>query len=162
MNVNIYNIVYNKLAEWHVPRIIRQPRLIAFVKLLVTPFVFIYQDVLRFRTARLYELMITPQKCWLERLLNDRYDFTARGIYIDDGFDKTPPYIFQNAELKPKYIRQMSEAQPVWIYTGGESGNYLDDFIIYVPMAVVFEEPEMISLVKVYKLAGTKFKIQRF
>ena len=115
-----------------------------------------------YRTAKLYHLLITPQKCYLEKLLNDRYDFTLRRIYIDDGIDKTPPYLYQHAELKPKYIRQASEATPVWFYTSGESGSYRDDFIIYAPLALTFADLEMSSLVKVYKLAGTKFKIQRF
>ena len=161
MNVNIFNIVYNKLVEWHMPRIIRHPRVIAFVKLLAVPFVFVYQDLLGFRTAKLYQLMITPQKCYLERLLNDRYDYTLRRIYIDDGIDHPPFYIFKTVEVKPKFIRKTSEVLPRYIYTSGESGNLADDFIVFVPMGLVFEEPEMISLVKWYKLAGTKFKIQR-
>lgn len=97
---------------------------------------------------------------YLEKLLNDRYDFTLRRIYIDDGVDKPPFYIFQPAELKPKYIRQRSENVPKRIYTGGESGSLTDDFIVFTPAGLVFETPEMTSLVKAYKLAGTKFKIQ--
>lgn len=162
MNENIFIIAYNTLVEWLVPRILRNTRLVAFAKLLSTPFVYLYQDLLRYRKARLYELKITPQKCHLQRLLNDRYDFVSRRIFIEDGIDKQSSYLFAHAELKPKYLRKASEQAPVWIYTGGESGVYQDDFVIYVPMDVVFEEAEMISLVKVYKLVGTKFKIQRF
>ncbi|MBS0647401.1 MAG: hypothetical protein JSR97_12550 [Verrucomicrobia bacterium] len=94
--------------------------------------------------------------------MNDRYDSTLRRIYIDDGQEKPPFYIFQRPELKPKFIYKNTENRPKYIYTSGESGNLTDDFVIYVPMGLAFEEPEMVSLVKVYKLAGTKFKIQRF
>ncbi len=81
MNENIFIIAYNTLVEWLVPRILRNTRLVAFAKLLSTPFVYIYQDLLRYRTARLYELKISPQKCHLQRLLNDRYDFVSRRIF---------------------------------------------------------------------------------
>lgn len=161
MNEVIYDIDHSQLKQWMIPARIRKSRLGAFLQVVISGVVFLYQDFLRFRKAKLYELMITPQVCYLERLLNDRFDFTQRRIRIVDGVDKPPFYIFQEAELKPKYLRNTSEAAPQWIYTSGESGNLQDDFVILVPVALVFEEAEMRSLVKVYKLAGTKFKIQR-
>lgn len=162
MNAKIYDIDYSKMVKWLTPPKMQGVDFLKFAGYLVVPVVWIYQSFKLFRSAKLYQLMITPQKCYLERLLNDRYDFTLRRIYIDDGIDKLPFYIFKDAELKPKYIYLNSEATPKYIYTSGESGSMADDFIIFVPLGLVFEEPEMISLVKAYKLAGTKFKIQRF
>lgn len=161
MNTKIYDIDFEKLQQWLIPGYLRKSRLAAFVKVVTSGVVFLYQDFLRFRKQKLYELMITPQVCYLERLLNDRFDFTQRRIRIVDGLDKPPFYIYQQAELKPKYLRSSSENAPKWIYTGGESGNLQDDFVVLVPAALFFEEAEMRSLVKVYKLAGTQFKIQR-
>ncbi len=161
MNVNIYNIDYSKLIGWLTPQELRKNKLRRLLNIMVAPVVVVYQLFLLYRTAKLYQLKITPQKCYLELLLNNRYDFTLRRIYIDDGVDRPPFYIFQNAELKPKFIRQRSENLPARIYTSGESGSIADDFIVFVPLGLVFEEPEMTSLIKVYKLAGTKFKIQR-
>ncbi len=162
MNVRIYDIDYAKLIGWLTPQELRKNKLRRFLNIMVAPVVVLYQLFLLYRTAKLYQLKITPQKCYLKLMLNNRYDFTMRRIYIDDGVDKPPYYIFQHAELKPKFIRKRSENAPVRIYTSGESGSIADDFIVFVPLGLVFEEPEMISLVKVYKLAGTKFKIQRF
>ena len=161
MNVRIYDIDYAKLIGWLTPQELRKNKLRRLFNIIVAPVVVLYQLLLTYRTAKLYQLKITPQKCYLELLLNNRYDFTLRRIYIDDGVDKPPFYIFQHAELKPKYLRRSSEHAPIRIYTSGESGAIADDFIVFVPMSLVFEEPEMTSLVKVYKLAGTKFKIQR-
>ena len=158
----IYDINYNRLVGWLTPDDNRKPKLLSLLGVLVQPVTTIYQAFLLYRKAKLYYLLISPQKCYLERLLNDRYDYSLRRIYIDDGIDKDPKYIYQHAELKPLYIRRRSEASPVFIYTGGESGGYRNDFIVYVPMGLVFQEPEMISLVKLYKLAGTRFTIQRF
>ena len=117
---------------------------------------------MQFRKAKLYQLLITPQVCYLEKMLNDRFDFTNRGIFIDDAKDKAPLYIFRRDELKPKYIYRRIENKPVYIYTRGESGTIKDDFIVFVPIQLRVNRPEMISLIKQYKLAGTKFKIQTF
>ena len=162
MNTKIYNINYNTVVEWLLPIPLRKTRLLAWMKLMATPFIIVYNNILRFRTARLYELKITPSKCYLEQMLRDRYDFSQRRIFISDGIDKPPFYIFQNDELKPKYLRKIIEGNPVRIYTSGESGTIGDDFIVFVPKDINFELAEMTSLIKAFKLSGTKFKIQSF
>lgn len=162
MRDNIYDINYNKLTGWVTPDPLRKTKLLRLLGLLISPIVSLYQTFLLYRSAKLYTLKITPQKCYLELLLNDRYDFTLRRIYIDDSSDKPPLYIYQHAELKPKFIYRRSENNPRYIYTTGESGDIKNDFIVFVPLDISFELAEMISLLKVYKLAGTKFKIQRF
>jgi hypothetical protein len=162
MNDKIYDIDFNRLSLWHTPKRMRKPGILAWMKILVSPFVFVYQDLLLFRIAKLYQLKITPQKVYLELMLNNRYDYTLRRIYIDDGLDKPPTYIYQSAELKPLYIYQRAENKPHFIYTSGESGDYRDDFVVFVPLDIAFQSAEMISLIKAFKLAGTKFKIQRF
>lgn len=156
MNDKIYDIEFRRMVRWNLRRKKRLPRILALLYAMARPVELIYQDFLKYRKAKLYQLMITPQVCWLERLLNDRYDFTQRRIYITDGVDKPPTYIYQASELKPVYLGTKM------IFTSGESGDLKDDFIVWVPLGLVFEEAEMISLVKVYKLAGTKFKVQRF
>ncbi|RYZ24637.1 MAG: hypothetical protein EOP49_45735 [Sphingobacteriales bacterium] len=160
MNDRIFNIDYDKLIAWLVPRRIRKVRLHRYLRIVVSGVNFLYQDFRRFRKAKLYELMITPQVCYLERMLNDRYDFTQRRIVIVDSQDKPPFYIYQHAELKPKFISRTTENKPKFIYTAGESGLLQDDFVVLVPAAVSFNANEMRSLVKRYKLAGTRFKIQ--
>lgn len=156
MSDKIYDIDFDKVVRWNLRRKKRMPRILALLNAMTKAIVLLYQDFLTFRKAKLYQLMITPQKCYLERLLNDRYDFTQRRIYIDDGVDYPPTYIYVAAELKPIYLGTTT------IYTAGESGDLKDDFVVYVPYDLVFEDAEMVSLVRAYKLAGTKFKIQRF
>jgi hypothetical protein len=101
--------------------------------------------------------------CYLTRLLNDRYDYTRRRITVVDSIDKDPVYIYRRDELKPRYIFKKTENRPKFIYTYGESGLIRDDFIIKIPVALFLaglNTRELSSLVNVYKLAGTKFRIQ--
>jgi hypothetical protein len=159
----IYDINFGKAVRWNIRRKKRKPKILALLNAMAKPIALIHRDFLKYRKAKLYQLMITPQKCYLERLLNDRYDFTQRRIYIDDGIDHPPTFIYRSTELKPLYIYRSSENKPKkYIYTRGESGDLKDDFIVFVPLDISFESAEMISLIKQFKLAGTKFKIQRF
>lgn len=129
---------------------------------MVYPVVQLYNLFLLYRTAVIYDLMITPQVCYLEALLNDRYDYTDRRIYIDDVIEQAPLYIYADAETHPIDLYTDSEALPVDLYTEGEGGDYADDFVIMVPAALVFSRIEMTSLVMLKRLPGMKFKIQTF
>jgi hypothetical protein len=155
VNSSIYDIDYNKLAQWLLPPALRKDKTIGWLAALIRPVVWLYQVFLRYRKQKLYELTITPQVCYLERLLNDKYDYTQRRIRIVDAIDHTPLFIFQTAELKPVYLGAK------YIFTDSEAGDIQDDFVIKVPKDITFQDAEMISLVKQYKLAATKFKIQK-
>lgn len=163
MQNRIYDIDIFKMAGWLTPGRIKQPRLLNWIRSLLYPFTLLYISFLKYRKDKLYQLSITPQVCYLTKLLNDRYDYTRRRITVVDSVDKDPVYIYRNDELKPKYIFKKVENRPKYIYTNGESGLIRDDFIIKMPVALFLaglNTRELISLVNVYKLGGTKFKLQ--
>lgn len=162
MNEVIYIIDYLKLTLWLTPEDLRLPKMIALLKIFVSPVIYLYQLFLQFRKNKLYEISITGQVCRLQALLNDRYDFTARGIYIDDAEEYPPLYLYRDEESKPIYLYTDSEALPVYLFTDGEGGPLANDFIIFVPVAVVFDLVQMSSLVKGFKLPGMRFKIQTY
>lgn len=136
--------------------------MLAWLNISVSPVISVYQQFVLFRKNKLYELSITPQVCRLETLLNDRYDFTLRRIYIDDAPEKGPVYFYREAELQPVHIYTEVENLPVYLFTESEGAEYGDDFIVYVPVSLVFDTAEMRSLVKKFRLTGMKFKIQTF
>jgi hypothetical protein len=158
----IYAIDYLKLVLWLLPDYLRQANMVAWLNVATSPVLNIYKQFLQFRKNKLYELSITPQVCRMEALLNDRYDFTQRRIFIDDAKEFPPVYLFKDAELKPVDLFKHSEAQSKFLFTDGESATITDDFIVYVPVTISFDMVEMISLVNKFKLPGMKFKIQTF
>ena len=160
MNNAIYNIIYSKLTTWLTPAILRKTKFLAWVAILITAVQFIYQNLLRFRTQKLYELAITPQVCYLQKLLNDRYDYVQRRIVITDAIDQSPIYFFVRSEIKQKYFYARSENKPTYFFTRGESGTLKNDFIVRVPAGIVFQLAEMTSLIQTYKMASKKFAIQ--
>lgn len=155
MNSNIYDITYQKLRAWVMPNLVRKPRLTALLQVLCFPIEKVYQAFNRYRNAKQYQLKISPQVCYLEMMLNDRYDFVLRRIRIEDSLDKPPLYLFQNSENKPVFLGTQ------YLFTNGEAGDIKDDFVVKVPIDIIFENAEMLSLLKNYKLASMKPKIQR-
>lgn len=162
MNAIVYDINFKKIIKWWTPLQICKTIWRTYLGVLVTPIAQLYQMFLLYREAILYDLMITSQVCYLEMMLRDRYDFTLRRIYITDALERPPLYLYQEAEDHPVYLYKESEGQPVYMYTDGEGGDYADDFIIMVPIDIVFDPVEMISLVMGKRLPGMRFTIQTF
>jgi hypothetical protein len=138
---------------------LRKPKMLAWIGICISPVGYVYNNLLRFRTLTLYKLSITPQVCYLQKLLNDQYDFINRGIRIVDATRTNPVYIFQDAEDKPLGLYTDGESLPIFLYTDGEAGDLKDDFIVIVPLAVDFNINEMTSLLNQYKLASKQFSI---
>jgi hypothetical protein len=159
---NSYSVDLGRLATWLVPKALRKDRFLVMVKAGVLALYVTYNAFLRYRDAKSYQLRITPQKCYLERLLNDRFDSTDRRIRIVDAVWHLPSFIFQEPELKPEYEYQEGEAAPRYLYQEGEVGIARLDFVVRVPMAVAFVDAEMRAMLDQYKLFGTKYTIQTF
>ncbi len=157
----VYNISFPVLAAWLTPRAFRKTRLGILVKCCVFPLTFLHNSFLKYRKAKIYQLLITPQVCYLERMLNDKYDYTLRRIRIDDAVWHLPVFIFQEDELKPVYLHIESENKPVYLYNDGEAGIALNDFVVLVPVDINFLESEMRGAIDSYKLFGTKYTIQK-
>lgn len=112
------------------------------------------------RNGNIYRLSITPQVCYLEKMLNDRYDSVLRRIFITDGILRTQKYIYTKDEQRDLYIYTSNEVSKNFIYTSAEDGYYDGSFIVNVSAGISFNEPEMRSLIDTYKLAGRSFKIK--
>jgi hypothetical protein len=164
MNVKRYIIDYSKYVVQRIPVQIRFPEVIALLMVLALPIIFVYNGLIAFRNQLIYKLTITPQVVYLEKLLNDRYDDAQRRIYITDGNEYDPLYLYMKAELKPLTLYTKGEVlkPKKFLFLRGESGEFPYDFIVYVPADAVFDETEMTALVNGYKLAGMFFKIQTF
>lgn len=133
---------------------LRRPVTIAWLGVLLWPVIRLYQVFSRNRLANLYRLQITGQVCYLEKMLNDRYDPVDRRIYIDEAIERPPLYLYQDAESKPVYLGEKP------LYQDTEFGINLDDFIVFVHNEIIFEFNELRSLVNLYKLAGTRYSVQ--
>lgn len=159
--MRIFETDYMKLVWLIVPPRLRKIKQITWLQGLCSPVNLLYQLFRKNRTANLYRLKITPQVCYLERLLNDRYDIADRRITIVDSVTFDPVYIYLQQENKPQYIYTKAEDQPVYIYTYAETSIDPVDFVVQVPNDVSFMEAEMRGVLDAYKLAGKTYSIIR-
>ncbi len=160
MSSNKYNINFKTLVIWLLPSVLRKPRVIALAMNFIGGIVKIYNSLMAFRVSMLYKLTISPQVCFLEKALNDRYDDLLRRITISDPKQYDYLYVYRKSENKPQYIYKRSESKPVWLYTRAETARFQVDFLILIPVAVLFNANELKALVDSYKLASKKFKVK--
>lgn len=146
----IYRIEWPRLIKLFTPRVLRNGTLLAWLGALCWPIVELYNWLLSFKEAMAYRLYITPQVCYLQRLINDRFDPRLRRAYITDGVHYNPTYIYQQAEGKPQFMVKH-------LYTQGEAGQFKNDFIIHMPQRKIYDINEVKALVNAYKLAATKY-----
>ena len=162
VNTKRYDINYTKAVTQRIPVPIQKDRTTAWLLVLVTPIVFIYNLLLSFRALIIYKLTITPQVCYLEKMLNDRYDTIDRRIYIADGKEYNPIFIYRKVEVKPAFFFRKSESTALKqiLYLKNETGSFTFDFVIHIPVEVLFDQNELVALVRTYKLPAITFKIQ--
>lgn len=161
MNERIYDISYRKLVSALVPQVLRKPKILALLSALVNPVVHVYNLFLINRRSNLYRLMITPQVCYVQMALNDKYDSAARRIMIKQPKSYNPRFLYKKAENKPLYLYRKAEmTRPKsTLIMKGEASAFQYDFIVQVPATVAFDINEMMAVINNYILPEKVYKI---
>lgn len=159
-----FDVDFTKLSRWHTPEDLRKPIFSGLLNALVSPVIYIYNSLVLYRKNVLYRLSVTPQVCYLEKLLNDRFDKTERRIFITDGNFVAKKYVYLKSELKPKYLYLKSENKPFYVRKKAETGSGGNDFVIHLPAlsVTVEQEPELKALIERYKLVTKGYELNRF
>jgi hypothetical protein len=155
-----FQIDFKKLVQLLLAVKLRRRRLSAFLYAMIAPMETLHSIFVKSRAYSFYRLSITPQVCYLEKFLNDRYDVAKRRIRITNAAHADTVYLYLRAENKPLYLFTQAENRPVYLFTREEISNSAGaDFIITVPAAVTFNENQMCGEIDSYKLAGKKYQI---
>ena len=150
----MYNLNIDKLLVLLTPTFLRKPKLIAWLRMLATPFHKVLYEFQRARQADLYNLAHNSQVCYLRKALNDDFDDEQRRIRIEDGRQKQRLYIYPRSVNKPLYLGK------VFLY---QRGDYIDggvDFIVVLPKDLTYDKYKLDALVNFYKLAGKRWTIE--
>jgi hypothetical protein len=108
----------------------------------------------------LYRISITPQVCYLEAAINDRYDYVERRIFIEDGEEHEPVPLYRKVEGKAQVLYKKGEGAPLVLYTKAETSKFSADFTIHIPADVNFNISELNAFVESYRLASKTFKVK--
>ncbi len=157
--MGFFDIDHNAKAWQTLPVRLRQAAQYAWVKVLVSPVLYLSGLFSANRDEKLYELAHNGQVCYLEAVLNDVFDSVGRGIYIEDPDYIDPLFLFPPLHLKPVYLGLTSEAgttaypDPQWLYLRGElySGGGVQ-FIVHVPVGLPYDLNRMKAVIEKYRL----------
>ena len=157
---NRYDIEWMKLARWNTPYKWRKPDYLALLETFITPINSLHSQLLFFRNYVNYRLSITPQVCYLQKLLNDRFDPVDRRIVIEKAvaYDAVP--LFLKDEQKPVKLYKKSEHLPKVFYTKSETMMFTVDFIVKVPITMPFDMNELTAYLDIDVLPSKIYKVQ--
>ena len=149
------------LIEITLPPFMRGINMLAFIFASIKPLNDIQILFYQFFEAKKYELTFNGQVIYLEHILNDQFDPVLRRIYIDSVESLPNIYLFNSIE----------ENEETYLFnnSAGELGLYLynnleyqsdNDFTVYVPIGLVYNEILMRYYLDKYKLASKQYNIQ--
>jgi hypothetical protein len=140
----------------------QKARLMAWLNAIIAPIKRMNADFDTARDEVLYKLAHGPQVVHIEAVLNDRWDNIDRRIKVEDGAGFEPLPIYRDAETKtPPYIYKEAEGKPnPYIYQEMEIDGVSIDFVIKIPVAIVFDMDELKALVDTYRLAGKVYIVE--
>lgn len=161
----IYKLDFYRLAVLLLPTFLRKGKMIAWLKVLITPIVSLQYKFQRKRKDDIYKLNHNGQVCYLRKVLNDRFDKEKRRIKIVDGIRYHPKYIYTRAEKKPRFLGRMNlYDESVYNYNGV-------DFYVLIPIDIFNKHKTEIEIgkyrfydiegeINYYCLVGKKYKIE--
>jgi len=148
------NVNFRKLLFLLTPSFLRKSRLL---KPLLNAFAIPFQKEKKendnFFNEINYSLQITPQVCYLTRLLNDKCDPDMRRIYITEPEVISPFYFIANEDYGMYYFDDDE-------YFSNRN-NYIYDFIVNVPEDVEASDIYISALLDKYKLISKIYQIIR-
>ena len=133
-------------------------------KILMTAFQTLNNEFFAYVNVIRTNLQYTAQIISVQRMLNDIFDPVNRGIYLANGNSVYSAYQYRENEGFGEYLYRYNETETTpttsEIRYGELTGD--DDFIIYVPNTVSFDQTLMISIVNDYIFADKQFSIITF
>jgi hypothetical protein len=132
-----------------------------FIKSLLYGLQYINDTFYSYIQSKKEELKYNSQLINLKKRLNDLFDNSLRQIYIVNVSSMNLTWIFRYSENSAVYISRYTESAPVYIkrYTENFAS---DDFIIYVPASLVYNQALFNSIVNRYVLADKRYTIQTY
>ena len=151
-----FNVNWKKLAVLLTPTFLRGEKITAWLELIIEGVNQVHYQWLQLRKNNIYSLAHNSQVCYLRAALNDRFDNEQRRILIVDGNKYEREYIYTRGEQKPYFLGTL------FIYSREDYADTGVDFIVRVPSDLIYNEVEMQALIKFYKLASKRFKIEKY
>ncbi len=149
---NAFKVNYYTLAIQLMPTNWRKPIHMAFVKVMVSPFVLILRQFNSYRNETIYKLQHDSRIGSIEKVLNDQFDYFERRILIIEGQRLNHQYSYYSYENKEQL------ETPFYSYSPEEISEFSADYKICIPTAVGLIESDLQRLNTLAKYYADKDK----
>jgi len=165
MNIQIFNVDFIKVIQGNLATFLRKQTRVHWLGSLISPVVALYNLYLQFRKEKLYQMSHNSQVVYLEKVLNDKFDKSLRGIRIVNSELIEPVWHYDKQDEKPVWYYDRQDSLPVWFRDQADFDNYNSDFEVVIPLrlkpgtteAVEKFETAVKLLVDYYKLYSKKY-----
>lgn len=133
---NLYNTSESVLINENTPIRQRKRKTNKWLSAVFTPIVKMRIDFLAFRNESLYKVNHNSQICYLQAVLNDKFDNVLRRIVIRNAVLKEPIWFYEPEENKPVLFYEPSDNKPVYFREESEFIGDGADFLVLVPIDI--------------------------
>jgi hypothetical protein len=158
-----YNVNYSLLALLLFPTFLRNKLITAFLSSFVRPLESLHGDFITYMNA--LTTRANAQVCYMQKLLNDEFDYYERRIRVRPAAIDTDYYLLWKEEQnKPVMLSRESDEgfTPYLLSKDGQIGANNLDFEVVLPVFFYLskdEERRMKTLIERNKLATKKYRI---
>lgn len=159
-------IDYRKLVILLLPTFLRQPVLMAWLRVMAYPLQQLHDRHQAARTQRLYELRHTSQVCFIKDALNNEFGITdyANGFEIED-INSPGEWVWIYDENVDRFDdeQHMLFDDPTYIHDKSAILPPTSAFFVLVPQSITIDEmnwARIRSIVNKYRLTSRTFEIK--
>lgn len=157
-----YNVDIYKLGAYLLPPFLRKKRMYAFLCVFLYPFYWLCKMFKDYRKTSLQKLNVNGQVAYIEKMLNDEFEFENREIYITDS-DALKPNVadmYRDPSVTMTIYPESSE-EKLYLESGDESIKS-EDYIVNVPSFLADKLEVIKTIVEYNKPAGRTYKINLY
>src|SRR5690554_3494937 len=122
---SIYNINWFRLVKMLILPVVNKPTLSAFINSSLAPIRTNYDAFLSFKEDAEYRVQHNGQICYLQKMLNDKFDHSLRRIRVQNVQPKERLWLYYEQEDKPVFFYN-EEDYPVFFYNPEDYYNEFD------------------------------------
>ena len=157
-----YNVDIYKLGAYLLPPFLRKKRMYAFLCVFLYPFYWLCKMFKDYRKTSMRKLNVNGQVAYIEKMLNDEFEFENREIYITDS-DALKPNVadmYRDPSVTMTIYPESSE-EKLYLESGDESIKS-EDYIVNVPSFLADKLEVIKTIVEYNKPAGRTYKINLY
>lgn len=155
---NIYNVNWFRLVNMLVLPAVKKPLVLAFINSAIAPIRSNYDSFLGFKNDAEYRLKHNGQVCYLQKVLNDKFDNALRRIVVRNIQPKQPLWVYYPEDNKPVFVYNEVN-RPLFVYNPEDYYNEFD-FEVLIPTALNPLVNQISIQVNYYKIYSKNFQIK--